>query len=257
MHRQFIAGALVCFGSSLFGQSVENAANQVQGTLNNVQNTLQNGNTQTSSGSAISGDAASRASLNAQNPLDGTPGLSGNAGVRGNANQQNNLDTQSGKLNSNLNTQVQGQATVDSQQRVNNGQQNPANAYGNTYQSPQNSGLQPQTNLRQGQTLQPGQTVNQGWSAGSGQSNGSMQNGSMQNGSMGQSGGFAPGTSMQQSSYSQNAGRVYVLRFDASGREFICVDGTQVYFDNAASASTHGNANTQSQYRASIITRAR
>ena len=41
MHRHLIAGALACFGSSLFGQS-DSTANQAQGALNKVQNTLQN-----------------------------------------------------------------------------------------------------------------------------------------------------------------------------------------------------------------------
>jgi len=41
MHRHLIAGALACFGSSLFGQAPENAANQAQGTLNKIQNSAQ------------------------------------------------------------------------------------------------------------------------------------------------------------------------------------------------------------------------
>ena len=43
MHRHLIAGAFVCFGSSLFGQSTDSTANQTQGALNKIQNTLQNG----------------------------------------------------------------------------------------------------------------------------------------------------------------------------------------------------------------------
>lgn len=55
---------------------------------------------------------------------------------------------------------------------------------------------------------------------------------------------------MQQPWQSQNVGRVYVLRFDANGREFICVDGRPVYFDNVNSVSAQGNSGTQNQYRA-------
>ncbi len=269
MHRHFIAGALVCFGSSLFGQSTESVANQAQGTLNNAQNTIQNGqtiqdrvdrNVQQSTNSSVSGDASTRSSLNTQNQAAGTQGLSGSAGVQSKTNLQNDVDAKSGQLNSNLNTQVQGQTTLDGQQLGNNAQQNPANQRGNNYQSNGDGGFQSQSNARQAQPMQPGQASSQGWSAGGNQSNGTMQNGFMQNGFMqngtmqngttNQSGGFVPYTNMQQSWTSQNAGRVYVLRFDASGREFICVDGRPVYFDNVNSLSAQGNVNSQNQYRA-------
>ncbi len=254
MHRHFIAGALVCFGSSLFGQSTEGVANQAQGTLNNAQNTIQNGqtiqdrvdrNVQQSTNSSVSGDASTRSSLNTQNQAAGTQGLSGSAGVQSKTNLQNDVDSKSGQLNSNLNTQVQGQTTLDGQQRGNNAQQSPANQRGNNYQSNGDGGFQSQSNARQAQPMQNGQASSQGWSTGGNQSNGTMQNGTTN-----QSGGFVPNTNMQQSWTSQNAGRVYVLRFDAGGREFICVDGRPVYFDNVNSLSTQGNVNSQNQYRA-------
>lgn len=255
MHRHFIAGALACFGSSLFGQTTENAVRQLQGTPNSVQNTLQNAqqniqgtvgrNTQPQTGATVSGDASARSSLNAQNQVDGTPGLSGNAGVQSNTNLQNNLDAQSGKLNSNLNTQVQGQATLDGQQRGSNVQQNQANQYGNNYQPTGNGQFQSQVNPRQGQPMQSGQTSNQGRYLGPNQFNGSMQTGPLS-----QSGNFVPSNGMQQSWASPTAGQVYMLRLDASGREFICVDGRPVYFDNVSSVSAQGNTNPQGQYQA-------
>lgn len=255
MNRHFIAGALACFGSSLFGQTVENAARQIQGTPNSAQNTLQNAqqnvqdtvgkNAQSQTGATVSGDASTRPSLNTKNQVDGSQGLSGGAGVQSNTNLQNNLDAQTGKLNSNLNTQVQGQTTLDGQQRGSNVQQNQANQYGNNYQPNGNGQFQSQVNPRQGSTMQSGQTSNQGRYLGPNQFNGSMQNAPSN-----QSGNFVPSNGMQQSWASQSAGQVYMLRFDASGREFICIGGTPVYFDNVSSASTQSNPTTQGQYQA-------
>ena len=257
MHRHFIAGALACFGTSLLGQTTENAVRQSQGTPSSVQNTLQNAqqniqdtvgrNTQPQTGASVSGDASTRSTLNAQNQVDGTQGLSGRAGVQGNTNLQNNnnLDPQSGKLNSNLNTQVQGQTTLDGQQRGNNVQQNQANQNGNNYQPNGNGGFQPQANLRQVQPMQSGQTSNQGRYLGPNQFNGSMQTGPLS-----QSGSFGTSNGMQQSGLPQNSGQVYMLRIDASGREFICVGGSPVYFDNVSSVSTQGNSAPQGQYQA-------
>ncbi len=244
MHRQFIAGALVCFGSSLFGQTTENAVRPLQGTSNSVQDTVGR-NTQPQPGATVSGDASTRSSLNAQNQVDGTQGLSGNARIQSDTNLQNNLDPQSGKLNSNLSTGVQGQTTLDGQQRGNNVQQNQANQNGNNYQPNGNGGFQPQANLRQVQPMQSGQTSNQGRYLGPNQFNGSMQTGPLS-----QSGSFVPSNGMQQSWPSQSAGQVYVLRIDTSGREFICVDGRPVYFDNVSSVSTQANSAPQGQYQA-------
>ena len=264
MNRHFIAGALACFGTSLFGQTTENAVRPLQGTPNSVQNTLQNAqqniqdtvgrNTQPQTGATVSGDASTSSSLNAQNQVDGTQGLSGRVGVQGNTNLQNNnnLDPQSGKLNSNLNTQVQGQTTLDGQQRGSIGLTNQANQYGNNYQpngnnyQPNgNAGFQSQSNSRQGQPMQTGQPSNQGRYLGQNQFNGSMQTGPLS-----QSGSFGPSNGMQQSGLSQNSGQVFMLRIDASGREFICVGGSPVYFDNVSSVSTQGNSAPQGQYQA-------
>ena len=107
-----------------------------------------------------------------------------------------------------------------------------------------NSGFQSQSPQIQGQTTQNGQPLDQGPNGGPIQSNGSNKNGNaMQSGAP----SYANG---QQSWSSQNSDRVYMLRFDACGREFICVDGRRVYFDNVNSLSTGANATTQNQYRA-------
>ena len=256
MHRHLIAGAFVCFGSSLFGQTIDNAANQAQGTLNNIQNTLQNGiqraadavdrNVPQSSGSSVLGDGQNRSSLNSQGQINGAYGPTGNVGVQSNTNLQNNSNRQPGQLNSNLSTPVQGQSTFGTQQRgssVPQEQYNQYGQYGNTFQANGNNGSQ--SLQRQAQPMQAGQSPTQGWNAGAGQNSGSMQYRPQSTG-----GNSMAVDNMQQPWQSQNVGRVYVLRFDANGREFICVDGRPVYFDNVNSVSAQGNSGIQNQYRA-------
>ncbi|HUP81494.1 MAG TPA: hypothetical protein VM260_23285 [Pirellula sp.] len=268
MHRHLIAGAFACLGSSLFGQTT-NPANQVQGTLNNVQNTLQNGiqkaqdavnrNVPQSSGSYNSSEGQNRSLLNGQNQVNGGIGSTGDAGIQSNTNLQNRLDRQPGQLNSNFSTQAQGQSTFSGQQR-NGVLQDSTNQYGNAYQANGNSGFQSPAVQRQGQPMQSGQLSNQQNNGsmpynGAMQYNGSVQNnGSMQNNGSGQNMPMTPtwnssqNNSMQQSWSSQNAG-VHLLRFDASGREFICIGGRPVYFDNVNSVSSQGNSGTQNQHR--------
>ncbi len=256
MHRHLIAGAFACFGSSLFGQITTNPANQVQGTLNNIQNTLQNGiqsaadavdrNVPQSSGTSVLGDGQNRASVNSQSQVNGTSGAIGDVGVQSNTNLQNNSNRQPGQLNSNLSNPIQGQSTFGAQQRGNSVPQDQYNQYGqngNTIQANRNNGSQ--SLQRQGQPMQAGQSPTQGWNSGAGQNNGSMQYRPQSTG-----GNSMAVDNMQQPMQSQNAGRVYLLRFDANGREFICVDGWPVYFDNVNSVSAQGNSGTQNQYRA-------
>ena len=268
MHRHLIAGAFACFGSSLFGQTIDNPANQAQGTLNNIQNTLQNGlqraadavdrNVPQSSGASVLGDGQNRSSLNSQGQINGAYGPTGNVGVQSNTNLQNNLNQQPGQLNSNLSTQGRGQSTFGTQQRGSsvpqdqynpNGQNGQYNQngqydqYGNTIQAYGNNGSQ--SLQRRAQPMQAGQSPTRGWNSGTGQNSGSMQYRPQST-----AGNSTAVDNMQQPLQSQNAGRVYVLRFDANGREFICVDGRPVYFDNVNSVSAQGNSGTQNQYRA-------
>jgi len=161
MHRHLIAGALACFGSSLFGQAPDNTADQAQGTLNKIQNSAQNG------------------LQRAQDALDrNVPQISGSS------------------------------------------------------------------NLGDGQK-QSGQSANQVLNAGSMQNNGAMQNMPMT-----PTWNSSQNNNMQQSWSSPAVGCVYVLRFDANGREFICMNGRPMYFDNVNSVSAQGNSGTQNQYRA-------
>lgn len=241
MHRHLIAGALACFGSSLFGQTITNPTNQPQGALNKIQNTLQNGiqnaqdtldrNVPQSSGTTVLRNGQNRSSLNTQGQVNGAPGLTGNAGIQSNTNLQNNSNLQPGQLNSNLSTQFQGQPALGAQQ---SGSSVGQNSY-NTFQSPQSHGQQ----------MQPGQSQTQGWNTETGQNSGAMQNRART-----ESGSSMPVDNTQQSGKSQNAGQVFMLRLDAIGREFICVNGRPVYFDNVNSVSAQGNSGTQNQYRA-------
>ena len=254
MHRHLIAGALACFGSSLFGQSTDSPVTQSQGALNKIENTVQNGiqsglnavdrTLQQNSGTSVLGDGSNRSSLGIQNQIDGSTGVPGNAGVQSNTNARTNVDGQSGRLNSNLSTQVQGQSTLGGPQRGNGSVQDPTDQYGNTYQPNGNSGFQSQSIQRQGQPMQGGLLSNQ-----SRHPNEIQNSGSMQSRPQTQMGSAGPADNMQQSWSSQNTGRVYVLRFDANGREFICVDGRPVYFDNGNSLSSQGNAGNQNQFR--------
>ena len=106
------------------------------------------------------------------------------------------------------------------------------------------SGFQSQSPQSLGQTTQNGQPLDQGLNTGATQRNGSNQNGNAM-----QFGAPSYAADGRQSWSSQNSGRVHMLRFDARGREFICVDGRPIYFDNVNSVSTQANAATQNQYR--------
>jgi len=254
MHRHLIAGALACFGSSLFGQAPDDAAVQAQGTINKIQNSAQNGlqraqdavdrNVPQISGSSNLGDGQNRSTLNGQNQVNGGIGSNGGAGVQGNIDMQNRVDRQSGQLNSNLSTQALGLSTLGGQQR-NGILQDSTNQNGGAYQSNSDNEFQSPTIQRQGQAMQSGQSANQVLNAGSMQNNGEMQNMPMT-----PTWNSSQNNNMQQSWSSPAVGCVYVLRFDANGREFICMNGRPMYFDNVNSVSAQGNSGTQNQYRA-------
>ena len=65
-----------------------------------------------------------------------------------------------------------------------------------------------------------------------------------------QAGGSVASDNLQSTQSTQNSGPVYMLRYDVNGREFICVNGRPVYFDNVNSVSAQGNPGNQNQYRA-------
>ena len=189
MHRHFIVGVLSCFGSSLFAQStITPPLTQPQGALSNIQNTLQGGtqspqgtaqgNVQqsagataagttatggttasgtTASGTTASGNGPNRSSLNAQGQVITGQGLNGSTGVQGNTNLQNNSNGQSGQVNSNLSTQLQGSAASGTQQ-PGAAQPSPYNQQGNTLQangSNVSQGMQRQTQPGQSQIAGP------------------------------------------------------------------------------------------------------
>ncbi|XZE20350.1 hypothetical protein SH449x_000218 [Pirellulaceae bacterium SH449] len=220
MHRHLIAGAFACFGSSLFGQTTD-TANQTTGTLNKVQSTLQDGvqkgqdsvnrTIQQSPLTPTLRDGQNQPFLDNQTQAGGSLGPTGSTRIQNNSNLQNNLNRQPGQSSLNSSTQIQGQGTLNQQLRGNR-IQDPNSQNGNAYQLNGNGGFQAQSPQIQGQTTQNGQPLQQSWS-------------------------------------SHNSGRVYMLRVDACGREFICVDGRPVYFDKVNSLSMQANAATQNQYR--------
>ena len=65
-----------------------------------------------------------------------------------------------------------------------------------------------------------------------------------------QAGGSVASDNLQSTQSTQNSGPVYMLRYDVNGREFICVNGRPVYFDNVNSVSAQGTPGNQNQYRA-------
>lgn len=267
MHRHLITATLACFGSNLFAQAPDTAANQAPGTLNKTQNTLQNGLQRAqdavdrivpkNSGSSELSDGINSSQSNGQNQINGRIGNAENAGVQSDTNAQNLLDRQPGQINSNLSTQGQRQSAVGEQQR-NGVVQDSSNQNGNVYQGNRSSGSQSSAFPGQGQSTQSSQFSNQAISPGTMQNNGTIQNnGTMQNNGTTQNmpntpmRNSSPNSNIQQPSSSSNIdGRVFVLRFDARGREFICVDGRSIYFDIVNSVSAQGNSGTQNQYRA-------
>jgi hypothetical protein len=252
MYRHFIAGALACLGSNLFGQSNDSPASPARNTLNNIQNSVQNGlqsaqdaldrSGLSNAGTAPLRDNQNRATLNGQSQLNTqvqADGLSGSSttNLQGNTNLQATRDGQSGQFNANLPSQTQGQAQLNPQQRANNLPQNANNAYPLN----NNSGFPSQGVQGQNQTWQGAQGYQQGMQSGS-----SPYNGTMQNGGMNQWGNSTQ-PMYGQNSWSPQSGRVYMLRHDRFGREYICVDGYMVYVQNTTTNSVQGTQ--QGQYR--------
>ncbi len=255
MRRHLIAGALACLGSSAFGQTITNPTNQVQGVPNQIQDTLKNvvpstqakvdAGVQQNSGANGLGNAQNQSTLNAQGQVNGASGLNGNLGVQSDTNLQNNSNGQPGQLNSNLSTQVQGQSSLGTQQRQGIVPQDNFSQQRNNFQT---NGIQWNGNngsqllQQQGQPMQPGQRQSQVWNSQTNQNTGAINRAGIESGNLSQGG------NMQQPGQSQITGPVYLLRFDASGREYICVNGSAVYFDNVNSLAGQGNQGNQ--YRA-------
>ena len=155
---------------------------------------------------------------------------------------QNSRDTVDKNIQPDAGSSVLGNGTnrptLNSQNQIGGSTQNT-----NTYQANGGSGFQ--SSPVQGQRMQAGQPSNQGWNRNAIQNSGSIQNGARM-----QSSGSVASDNRQSSLSTQNAGPVYMLRYDVNGREFICVNGRPVYFDNVNSVSAQGNPGNQNQFRA-------
>jgi len=223
MRRQLFAATIACFGSSVFGQAIDTPANQTQGALNNVQNTLQNG------------------TQGVQDTFDRNVQQSPGTTVLENGTNRPSLNTQ-GQVNGTPG--LNGNPGVQS----NNNLQNNSNRQPGQLDSNLSTQVQGQPGVG---TQQRGNNVPQDTSN-------QQRNTFQANGSNGSQSFQGQGQPMQpgqvQTGQSPYAGPVYMLRFDASGREFICVNGRAIYFDNVNSISAQGNSRnqnqSQNQYRA-------
>ncbi len=230
------------------GNSLQQGVDQIRGTTNsnaqanvqsqtNLQGQSIGGQTTTRlQGNAGQNEVNNQTNLNAQAGLNSPSGLNGQAVING----QTGLNSQTG-VNGQLG--LNGQATNSQQNARGNFQANSAVQNGQsgvTGQTFLNGVLQPNS-YTQGQYLQgqypqgqypQGQSV-QNWQGGS---SSQMAAGS----SMAQNAGWAS-NGMQQS------GPVYVLYHDASGREFICINGNRVYFDSPSMNQQNGLMNQNAQ----------
>ena len=234
------------------GNSLQQGADQIRGTTNSAQANLQSqtdlqgrsiqGQTTTRlQGNAGQNEVNNQSNLNAQAGLNSQSGQNGQAVINGQlgVNGQPGLNGQSGLNGQATNSQQNAQGNFQANSAVQNGQ------YGVTGQTYLNSAAQqnsytqrqyPQGQYQQGQyqqgQYQQGQTV-QSWQGGS---SSQMAAGS----SMGQYSGSA-------SNGLQQSGPVYALYHDASGREYICVNGNRVYFDSPSMNQPNGMMNQNGQ----------
>ena len=240
MHRHLIAGALACFSSNLFAQNLDSAANQASGTIQDGVQRAQDTVQPARDGVQRAQDTVQRAQDSVQSAQDSVQ--SARDGVQ---RAQETVDR---------NVQQTSDSSVqrDSQNQLTPSAQNQANAASG--QPGQSSSSFPNQNQRpstlQGQ--QNGQSNNQGRNSEASQFNGQRDgqvNGALQNRQLMQTPTPMQMSNGQQSSPQQNSGRVYVLRFDANGREFICVDGRPIYFDIVNSVRGQGNSANPNEYR--------
>ncbi|WP_372725452.1 hypothetical protein, partial [Novipirellula sp.] len=244
--------AAACLGALAAGAVVGaqdiagNAASQVGGALDRAAGQAQNaaGRAQNATQNAVNGvrNQANSAASQAGNQVDRIQGATtdgwnnggtqrgvtnGQVGVdgRANVNGQANVNSQNG-----VNANVQSSQSLNAQSRagVNGNVQNSVgvNGQGAYYHGQNQQGFHGQ-----------GHSYNQGYGYG-GQSHGyhggqvyGNQYGSSYGGTA-YSSGYA-GTGSYMGGHS-GSGVVHTLRHDASGREYICVGGQRVYFDNVA-----------------------
>lgn len=135
---------------------------------------------------------------------------------------------------------------------------------GQTRQADANAWNQTQSNVNASSTMLQSSPVNQGYSSNmTGQpQDGRMQyqSGQWQGQQYGNGQNYLGAQNYQQSQFSNNTGsqyasntsfqdRTYLLQHDAMGREFICLNGHRIYFDQQAPANqnTQGGMNNQNR----------
>ena len=233
MRRKLFASsllsALACLGNQGFSQVVSpqsRVGQVIDNTRNAVGNSLQQGADQ------IRGTTNTNSQANAQTNADlsgqsiqsqSTAQLQGNVGSSG-VNTQAGQSVQAGLNGQTRINQQNAQGSLQTNAGLQNGQ------YGANGQTHLNGTVQ-QNGYVQGQYPQGQGTSN--WQAGG---NSQMAAGS----SVFQNSGW-------MSNNMQPSGQVYMLRHDASGREFICVNGSPVYFDSPHMNQTNGAMNQNGQ----------
>ena len=271
MRRHLIAGAFACFSSSLFGQTTTNPANQPQRLLNNAQNTLQSGlqsiqnslnqTVPRNANNTVLDNGRNRSSLNAQGP-DQTQ-YSNNESLQNSVRMQNQQSMQFENKISNENMRqpspLQNNGMAHTLRKDVNGREficvngrsvyfdnDDMSAQGNTETGIQHRAGYGNYDLQNGQNplLQstPANPFDEQQSTLKG-------NGNIDDPQSTQYQVQPMPVYQSQPSYSQSNEKVHTLRTDANGREFICVNGRPVYFDNTSSASARSNSTLQNQYR--------
>lgn len=273
MRRHFIAGAFACIGSSLFGQTITIPATQPHRALNTAQNTLQNGLQSTqnllnrsvpqNSNNAIFDNGQNRPSLNAQGP--GLTQHSNNQSWQNSGRMQNQqsmqFENQMPDENMRQPPQLQNNGMAYTLRKDTNGREficvNGRSVYfdnANSLSARENTGTGIQYRAGYGNyDLQNGQNpLLQSPPANPTEEQKSTlkENGKNDDAQSTQNQEQPMPTVQPQQSYSQSDGRVHTLRTDANGREYICVDGRTVYFDNTSSASARSDSTLQNQSRA-------
>lgn len=236
-----------------FGQNVDNLRQSVQSgraAAQNIQQGVQGrvdsvGQAGQNLKQAVTGNPGT---VQAQAAVQGQTGLQGQTGVQGNVNAAGTVNPgtlNQGTINQGTINQgtLQGQTGV--QRNVQSGYYNQPGMYNNQQYNQQyrsqygnaQYGNQPYGNTVYG--------ANQNYAQPQNMAGGQVQSGQVYNQPSTVYHGSGQG-SVMSSAYQSNfaSNRVYRLRYDAWGREFICVNGQPVYFDAPQAADANqGNMN--------------
>jgi hypothetical protein len=224
---------------SAVGNTLQQGADQIRGTTSGQANSQNGLNTQ--GGISAQGGVNAQNASNTQGGLNSHTGVGGQVGSNGqgglsqpssNGQSVNGQTNAQGSIQTNPNAQ-RGQLGTTGQTSLSGGVQQNGNA-NSTLQGQYSQGQFPQGQFPQGQYPQGQYQQGQ-------YPQGQYQQGQQSQGQYSQ-GQYSQGQ-YSQGQYSQGSGQVYLLRRDACGREFICVNGNPVYFDSPSMKSQDGSIN--------------